>query len=106
MLGVLAADPERFAACVLPYIPTLFRIVMMPIGEPIDYQLFYKPAQTTAGARIEHDVDKGILSQDLTLVGIDTVIRGRLGAATALGEVLARLPPAEEEACKDRKSVV
>ena len=100
VLGVLAADPERFAACVLPYIPTLFRIVMMPIGEPIDYQLFYKPAQTTAGARIEHDVDKGILSQDLTLVGIDTVIRGRLGAATALGEVLARLPPAEEEACK------
>ncbi|WFD01681.1 TATA-binding protein-associated factor mot1 [Malassezia obtusa] len=99
VLTILAADPARFAACVLRHVPTLFRIVMMPIGEPIDYQLFYKPARTTAGARIEHDVDKGILSQDLTLVGIDMVIRGRLGAATALGEVLARLGPAEDEAC-------
>lgn len=99
VLAVLAARPARFAECVLPYIPTLFKIVMMPIGEPIDYKLFYVPARTTAGMRIEHDIDKGILSQDLTLVGIDTVIRGRLGAATALGEVLARLAPAEHEAC-------
>ncbi|WFD43446.1 TATA-binding protein-associated factor mot1 [Malassezia psittaci] len=99
VLEILAQQSDRFASCVLPYLSTLFQIVMMPIGEPIDYRLFYKPAQTSAGARIEHDVDKGILSQDLTLVGIDTVIRGRLGAATALGEVLAKVPLAEQEAC-------
>ncbi|PKI84186.1 Mot1p [Malassezia vespertilionis] len=99
VLKILSVDPAHFANVVLLHIPTLFKIVMMPIGAPIDYALFYVPARTGAGARIEHDIDKGILSQDLTLVGVDTVIRGRLGAATALGEVLAKLQNAEEGAC-------
>lgn len=99
VLDILEQDPDRFARLILPHIPTLFKIVMMPIGEPADHALFYAPGQTAAGARIGHDVDKGILSQDLTLVGIDTVIRGRLGAASALGEIVAKQAPAEAPAC-------
>ncbi|WFD35447.1 TATA-binding protein-associated factor mot1 [Malassezia cuniculi] len=86
-LGVLCADAERFTACVSPHMQTLFRIIMTPIGTPMDFELFFRPARTGA-----HDIDKGIMAQDLTLVGVDAVIRGRLGAAEMLGDLLARLP--------------
>lgn len=86
-LGVLCTDPARFAACVSPHMQTLFRIVMTPIGTPMDFELFFRPARTGS-----HDIDKGIMAQDLTLVGVDTVIRGRLDAAEMLGDLLARLP--------------
>lgn len=88
-LDVLCRDAERFTACVSPHMQTLFRIIMTPIGTPMDFELFFRPARTGA-----HDIDKGIMAQDLTLVGVDTVIRGRLGAAEMLGDLLARLPPA------------
>ena len=84
----LAVLGERLAPCLAPHIGTLFAIVMTPIGTPIDFALFYRPARSQSA----HDVDKGILSQDLTLVGVDAVIRGRLGAAGMLGDMLAALP--------------
>lgn len=84
VLAELAAHPARMAACAV-HVPTLFRLVMTPIGTPIDTRLFFD-----AGAKTEHDIDRSILSQDLLLVGVDTVIRGRLGAASALGEIIAR----------------
>ncbi len=43
-------------------------------------------------------MDKGILTQDLSLVGVDAVIRGRLSAAEALGSAMARFPRADDEA--------
>ena len=68
---------------------------MTPIGTPMDTSLFYVPPR----ARSEHNIDRGILAQDLTLVSTDTVLRGRLGAASALGDLLALAPPSSET-CK------
>ncbi|WFD29083.1 TATA-binding protein-associated factor mot1 [Malassezia sp. CBS 17886] len=96
VLGVLAADEARAEACLVPHIATLFRIIMIPIGTPMDFSLFYVPARRT-----EHDIDRGMMSQDLSLVGVDTMLRARLGAASAIGEVLGRLRAgdAERTAC-------
>lgn len=86
----------RIAEFVAPHLPTLFCLVMTPIGTPMDTSLFYVPPL----ARTEHNIDRGILAQDLTLVGMDTVLRGRIGAASALGEVLAHIPSAMlKESC-------
>ncbi|PWN31835.1 uncharacterized protein FA14DRAFT_93569 [Meira miltonrushii] len=71
-----------------PHIAKFFTILMTPLGTPIDFALFYK-APNAFTSREQHNVDKDILTQDLALVGVDTVIRGRLGAAKVLGSILA-----------------
>ncbi|CEH18076.1 snf2 chromatin remodeling protein [Ceraceosorus bombacis] len=69
-----------------PHLDTLFQILMTPIGMPFNLSLFYRASgRSTQG----HDVDKHALAQDLSLVGVDVVIRSRLGAAKALGGVFA-----------------
>lgn len=92
VLDVLGAE---LAACVAPHVPALFRLVLTPIGKSMDTALMYVPPR----ARSEHDIDRGMVAQDLTLVGVDVVLRGRLGAAAALGDVLAHAPAAEADAC-------
>lgn len=91
-LGALGA---RLGDCIAPHVPALFQLVLTPIGTPMDTSLFFVPPR----AHSEHDIDRGILTQDLTLVGVDVVIRGRLDAASALGDMLARSPPAQDAAC-------
>lgn len=82
-----------------PHLPTLFRIIMTPLGSPIDFSLFFKPSGAGGHDGSRHNVDKGILAQDLALVGVDTVIRGRIGAAAALGKALARWPRSVSVSC-------
>ena len=91
-LQVLGPRAAQLAA---PHFPALLALVMTPIGTPMDTSLFYVPPR----ARSEHNIDRGILAQDLTLVSTDTVLRGRLGAASALGDLLALAPPSSET-CK------
>ena len=91
----LRALGAQLGACVAPHIPALFQLVLTPIGTPMDTSLFFTPPR----AHSEHDIDRGILTQDLTLVGVDVVIRGRLEAASALGDLLAQALPAQDAAC-------
>ncbi|WFD20347.1 TATA-binding protein-associated factor mot1 [Malassezia caprae] len=91
----LGALGEQLGACVAPHIPALFQLVLTPIGTPMDTALFFTPPR----AHSEHDIDRGILTQDLTLVGVDVVIRGRLEAASALGELVAQALPSQDAAC-------
>ncbi|KAE8221097.1 hypothetical protein CF319_g5495 [Tilletia indica] len=90
-----------------PYVPHFFQLIMTPLGSPVDSRLLYRPPR--AGAKVgsknengedtvRYDVDKGILSQDLALVGVDTVMHGRLGAAAALGQIMKEWPAQEHEA--------
>ncbi|MCO5552895.1 hypothetical protein L7F22_006414 [Adiantum nelumboides] len=90
---VEAGGPARLVDLVRPHLSSFFIILMTPLGSPLDFSLFYK-ASTSAGmgGGDAHNVDKGILAQDLSLVGVDTVIRGRLGAAEALGSIMAHWP--------------
>lgn len=77
-----------------PYLHSFFTILMTPLGSPIDYNLFYKASITNVETR---NRDKATLSQDLALVGVDTVIRGRLGAAQAIGTIMAHWPPLDAD---------
>lgn len=75
----------------VPHIESMLNILMTPLGTPFDFSLFYTAVATTSTDGSRYNVDKSILNQDLALVGVDTVIRGRLGAAHALGAAFASL---------------
>ncbi|KDN53370.1 hypothetical protein K437DRAFT_253065 [Tilletiaria anomala UBC 951] len=90
LLSAFASDPAWLASTLGPHVTRFYAILMTPLGHRFDPSLFYRP--TGAAANGAHDVDKSMLAQDLTLVGMDSIIRGRLSAAMALGEVLALWP--------------
>ncbi|CBQ68835.1 related to MOT1-transcriptional accessory protein [Sporisorium reilianum SRZ2] len=99
-LAHVAGDSANVQKLLGPYVVNFFRIIMTPLGSPIDFSLFYSASfGTSSHADVNrHNVDKGILTQDLSLVGVNAVIRGRLSAAEALGCAMARFPRAHDEA--------
>ena len=98
-LAHVARDAANVQKLLGPYVVNFFRIIMTPLGSPIDFSLFYSASfgSSSHADANRHNVDKGILTQDLSLVGVDAVIRGRLSAAEALGSAMARFPRAEDE---------
>ena len=98
-LAHVAGDAANVQKLLAPYIVNFFRIIMTPLGSPIDFSLFYRASfGSSSHADVDrHNVDKGILTQDLSLVGVDAVIRGRLSAAEALGCAMARFPRGDDE---------
>lgn len=93
-VDISARDLSQLVLLIGPHLKTFFAIIMTPLGSPIDFSLFFQAAGVDSG---RHNIDKGVLAQDLTLIGVDAVIRGRLGAASALGKVLAYWPRDKEE---------
>ncbi|CAO1638501.1 unnamed protein product [Sympodiomycopsis kandeliae] len=86
-----AKTPERLHRILHEHLPTFLRILMTPLGTPFDFSLFFNASSSTVNDGTRYNVDKSILNQDLSLVGVDAVIRGRLSAAQALGAVVAHL---------------
>jgi TATA-binding protein-associated factor len=60
-----------------------------PIGEPLNPAYFFYPTKRGDEA---HNVDKSAMQQDLSLLGLDVVYRGRLEAAKAMGTLIAAWP--------------
>ncbi|KAL9933818.1 hypothetical protein V8E36_007476 [Tilletia maclaganii] len=96
-------DAEPIVALTAPHLSTFFELIMTPLDSAVDARLLYRPQTKAAharrgnghasnGAGSAHDLDKSILSQDLALVGVDTVLHGRLGAAAALGQIMNEWP--------------
>ncbi|KAF9923701.1 TATA-binding protein-associated factor mot1 [Linnemannia zychae] len=92
-----------------PHLQSMFTLLLTPIGTPLDTRLFYSPTgqgaltsvTTTTSARgrkaqsaqtHSHNVDIGMLRQDLALVSTASVIRCRLTASKALGLAMAAWP--------------
>ncbi|KAG0273471.1 TATA-binding protein-associated factor mot1 [Linnemannia exigua] len=91
-----------------PHLQSMFTLLLTPIGTPLETRLFYSPtgqgvvtlvATTPARGRKaqsaqthSHNVDIGMLKQDLALVSTASVIRCRLTASKALGLVMAGWP--------------
>ena len=91
-----------------PHLQSMFALLLTPIGTPLEIRLFYSPtgqgvttlvATTPARGRKaqsaqthSHNVDIGMLKQDLALVSTASVIRCRLTASKALGLVMASWP--------------
>ena len=91
-----------------PHLQTFFSMLLTPIGTPLDTRLFYSPTghgvaavvveAPRAGRKAQatqnhsHNVDVGMLKQDLALVSAASVIRCRLTASKALGLMMAGWP--------------
>ncbi|KAG0366019.1 hypothetical protein BC939DRAFT_503250 [Gamsiella multidivaricata] len=90
-----------------PHLQTFFTILLTAIGTPLDTRLFYSPTghgvavtaeipargrKAQAAQTHSHNVDVGMLKQDLALVSIESVIRCRLSASKALGLIMAGWP--------------
>ncbi|KAF9571268.1 TATA-binding protein-associated factor mot1 [Mortierella alpina] len=101
--------PSALQVVVGPHLQTFFTILLTSIGTPLDTRLFYSPTghgsapvivdtQTARGRRAQaaqshsHNVDVGMLKQDLSLVSTAAVVRCRLTASTALGLFMANWP--------------
>lgn len=66
-----------------------YAVVMTPLGVPIDISTFYTPSIQEGNMPLErHNVDKNMISQDLSLISVDIVVKARLATATALGYLL------------------
>ncbi|KAK0210306.1 SNF2 superfamily chromatin remodeling protein [Desarmillaria ectypa] len=92
---VTSANPEQMINMVMP--PILlewYSIIMTPIGVPIDPTLFYRTTESTDGENLpeRHNVDKNMLSQELGLVPVETTLKARIAAATALAQLIAFWP--------------
>ncbi|KAF8744257.1 chromatin remodeling protein, partial [Rhizoctonia solani] len=59
------------------------------VGEPLNPAYFFHPARKGDEG---HNVDKNAMQQDLSLLGLDVVYRGRLEAAKAIGTLIAAWP--------------
>lgn len=75
-----------------PQLLEWFETMMSPMGSPIDARGFYDPLvseNATQVAAERHNVDKNMLTQDLTLVQPDTVWKARIAAGTAMAYLIA-----------------
>ncbi|KAH9180252.1 hypothetical protein EDB89DRAFT_1900197 [Lactarius sanguifluus] len=77
---------------VSPQLLEWFETVMTPMGSPIDASGFYDPLASENATQVateRHNVDKNMLTQDLTLVQPDTVWKARIAAGTAMAYLIA-----------------
>ncbi|KAJ2931331.1 hypothetical protein H1R20_g5658, partial [Candolleomyces eurysporus] len=92
-LSILSADPQKLESAVdQSLVLDWYAIMMTPIGLQIDTSKFYRPSLAVENSKApeRHNVDKNMLSQDLSLVPMEVVMRARVTAATAMAELLFR----------------
>ena len=82
-------DPVKLTKNVL-HLAIWFKILTNPIGVALDPSWFWSAKMSYGGqAGYVHNVDKAMLAQDLSLVSVEAVVRGRLAGAVAMGELIA-----------------
>jgi len=106
--GLIAAAVERELADALS--PWL-QLTLSPPGVPLDPALFLQAEpmgfavaaeakvgrtgrvhDAAGGGHLSHNVDKNMLAQDLSLVAVDDILKGRLAAAEAVASLVVRGP--------------
>ena len=88
-------DATRLATNAGPHIDKWFAVLSTPIGTAINPALFWSAKVSLSGqGGYVHNVDKAILNQDLSLVSVEAVMRGRIAGAVALGNLMAAWPSA------------
>ncbi|CAO1617092.1 unnamed protein product [Parajaminaea phylloscopi] len=91
-LQIVSGVPGHLDQHLAPRLDGFAKILMTPLGTPFDFSLFFSAVTSSAASgEGRYNVDKSILAQDLSLVGIDAVIRGRLDATRALGAMFAHM---------------
>ncbi|KAJ2511475.1 TATA-binding protein-associated factor mot1, partial [Coemansia sp. RSA 2049] len=89
----------------------MFRLASTPIGVPLSQQLIYDPRRTTSNNASDtttfaadssfssrYNVDKPMIQQDRGLISRETIMRCRVQAAAALGQLAAAWPASSRAA--------
>ncbi|KAF9567569.1 hypothetical protein CPC08DRAFT_758154 [Agrocybe pediades] len=94
-LGILSSSAGRMDNVVSQeLILQWYETMMTPLGEAINVSTFYNPSPAQDGAiPVErHNVDKHMLTQDLSLVSVEVTLKARIAAATALSYLMVYWP--------------
>jgi len=82
-----------------PHLAAWVALLHSPIGTPISMSLLWSPAASLSGqGGVTYNVDKPMLNQDLALVSVEVITRGKVSGATALGQLLAAWPTEAHDA--------
>ncbi|EOR00991.1 hypothetical protein E3P92_00420 [Wallemia ichthyophaga] len=76
-----------------------FAIVMTPIGLPMDSNFFVKSSgihNQNVNQNV-HNIDKNMMTQDLSLVSVENILKSRYAAVNALARILADWPSESQE---------
>lgn len=92
------ADADVVEEILKPHMSILLALGVCPIGKPLDHRLFIsyqkegsaKRTKGAAGLNIPPQ-DRAIMNQELTVVSFNTILHGRIAAATALGRLICNL---------------
>ncbi|MBW0488226.1 hypothetical protein O181_027941 [Austropuccinia psidii MF-1] len=87
---------EPLTSIIQPHISGWLELVSTPRTQKLNASLFFMATRTSKSTTLQdpgltYNVDKFIMSQDLTLVSLAEIIRGRLAASKALGYLMAKL---------------
>lgn len=92
-LALARDDPQRLYRHAHSHVANWFTILTTPIGFAIDVTLFWSAKVSLSGqGGFVHNVDKAILAQDLSLVSLEAVMRGRVAGAVAIGSLISAWP--------------
>ena len=94
-LSILGDSPGRMENVVTQQlILDWYATMMTPLGVAVDSSSFYNPSVPANGAMLaeRHNVDKNMLSQDLSLISVEATLKARVAAATALAYLMIYWP--------------
>lgn len=90
---------SQLVAHAQPHLGAWFSLLYSPVGTPISPALLWSPTASLSGqGGVTYNVDKPMLNQDLALVSIESITRGKVSGATALGRLLATWPAETHDA--------
>ncbi|KAI8445371.1 hypothetical protein BY996DRAFT_6434687 [Phakopsora pachyrhizi] len=93
-----AQEPAVLLSAIQSHIGEWFQLVSTPKTQKLNASLFFNADSkskhmTAQESSLLYNVDKSIMSQDLSLVSMDDIVRGRLAASRALGYLMSKLTP-------------
>lgn len=94
-LTILSSSPGRMENVITQkLILDWYAIMMTPLGGPIDVSTFYNPSPALDGAVApeRHNVDKNMLTQDLSLITVEVTLQARIASAEALANLMIFWP--------------
>jgi len=96
--GLLEAtqSPDLLLNCIEPHLSGWFDLMTTPRTRKLNASLFYTATRHAKSTNAEdismaYNVDKPIMSQDLSLVSIEDILCGRLSATKAIGYLMSQL---------------
>lgn len=93
--SIMAAIPGRLEAVTdHQLILEWYAVMMTPFGVAIDSSTFYRPSMASEGevTHERHNVDKNMLTQDLSLITTEVILKARVASATALAYLITFWP--------------